>query len=45
MKYKGIKFGKLRSHKPKKGRFMPFGGFKSRKILSGKNKGKSALWF
>jgi hypothetical protein len=41
LKLGGILFGKLTTSK-KKG---PYGPLKSRKILSGRNKGKSALWF
>lgn len=40
IKLSGILFGKLTTSK-KRG---PYGFFQSRKILSGPNKGKSAIW-
>lgn len=42
VKLGGILFGKLTTHRKYKG---PYGPLKSRKILSGRNKGKSALWY
>lgn len=42
IRYKGTLFGRLVTHRKYKG---PFGALQSRKILSGPNKGKSALWY